>query len=595
MCQDITNPIPTDALLKSQLFSYPSGFLGTGAAPSGKTGSSYIRITLECVPEPALCRVSKGMEAAFSTSMKPIKSRHHVLVLHSLLLLLLTVAGSQATTRQAVSLSLADVQSAINASSAGDTVVLQTGTATWSGGVNINKPITVQGAGIGLTVITAGSGTAPFTITTTSTTQLTRLTGVTVDGNRQAECVQLQESGVPYYGLFRLDHCRLIHANNYYAFDAEKLVAGVVDHCRFEDNYLHFGCDMVTDLELSWQLPCSVGTSNNIVFEDNSFIHTSGGYRPFQGAFENGHGSRIIFRYNTITNFSTSDQPCFDIHGNQAVVNTNTDSSGNSHRGCRNTEFYCNTFVASPNGGVKLYYRGGVLLLYSNTWIGSSWDSGLKVDEEDSAVRFGYLSKYPGYDMHWFWGWNNTQNGSAMANTWYSGMTGNYNDTSDAIFLTSANFQWVRPSTAHPGYPELFLAPAWQTSKPITNYTPLVYPHPLITAGSTGTNGPVISNEEVFLISTNAAMITWTTDQPATSIVDYGTNSSYGTSVTNTSLVVSHTNVISGLNNISGFHYRVRSSNASGTFGAPSPDYTFPIPPPLNLRAIAVTNAPAGN
>jgi hypothetical protein len=117
----------------------------------------------------------------------------------------------------------------------------------------------------------------------------------------------------------------------------------------------------------------------------------------------------------------------------------------------------------------------------------------LKVDEEDSAVRFNLLSAYPGYDMHWMWTWNNTQNGAPVASSWYSGVTGVTSDTNDAIFLRSGtNVFWgVPPSASAPGFPDLFLNTP--VSAPITSYTPLVYPHPLVSAGALTPTNPVIS------------------------------------------------------------------------------------------------------
>ena len=53
----------------------------------------------------------------------------------------------------AASASRADVVAAIQRATDGDTVTIPAGTATWTTGVNTGKAITLQGAGVGFTVI----------------------------------------------------------------------------------------------------------------------------------------------------------------------------------------------------------------------------------------------------------------------------------------------------------------------------------------------------------------------------------------------------------------------------------------------------------
>src|SRR5262245_7791446 len=71
------------------------------------------------------------------------------------------ILGADAATRNAASCSSADVQSAINAAVAGDTVAVPAGNCTWTTKVTIsNKALTLNGAGIGATNITDGIGGA---------------------------------------------------------------------------------------------------------------------------------------------------------------------------------------------------------------------------------------------------------------------------------------------------------------------------------------------------------------------------------------------------------------------------------------------------
>lgn len=87
--------------------------------------------------------------------------------------------------------------------------------------------------------------------------------------------------------------------------------------------------------------------------------------------------------------------------------------------------------------------------------------------------------------------------------------------------------------------------------------------------------GPVISDVAVINITATSATITWTTDEAATSQVEYGKNPSYG-SITplDENLVTSHSVNLTGLSAETTYHYKVSSTDASGN-PAESKDYTF--------------------
>src|SRR5207248_6457095 len=84
----------------------------------------------------------------------------------------------------------------------------------------------------------------------------------------------------------------------------------------------------------------------------------------------------------------------------------------------------------------------------------------------------------------------------------------------------------------------------------------------------------------------NSATIGWATDEPATSLVDYGTTSSYGSSSPlDPTLVTNHSVALSGLAANTLYHYRVKSTDASGN-PASSGDFTF--------STAAIAQFPAG-
>ena len=85
------------------------------------------------------------------------------------------------------------------------------------------------------------------------------------------------------------------------------------------------------------------------------------------------------------------------------------------------------------------------------------------------------------------------------------------------------------------------------------------------------------------------ATITWVTDQPSTSQVEYGPGPSYGsTSTPNTALTTDHVVTLTDLTPVTLYHYRVKSTNGSGS-ETMSPDNTFTtVLPALKVHFIDV-------
>lgn len=88
------------------------------------------------------------------------------------------------------------------------------------------------------------------------------------------------------------------------------------------------------------------------------------------------------------------------------------------------------------------------------------------------------------------------------------------------------------------------------------------------------TTNPVISNINVTDIGDNGATVTWTTDEPATSRVDYGETVSYGANEQDLTLTTSHSMSLSGLTSSTLYHFRVRSIDEAMNQTI-SPDDTF--------------------
>jgi signal peptidase len=85
---------------------------------------------------------------------------------------------------------------------------------------------------------------------------------------------------------------------------------------------------------------------------------------------------------------------------------------------------------------------------------------------------------------------------------------------------------------------------------------------------------PEITDVNAINITQNSADITWKTNQPATSKVEYGTTTSYGLFLEDSTPLLSHTISISSLVPNTLYHYRVSSKNSAGK-EATSVDYHF--------------------
>jgi chitodextrinase len=104
------------------------------------------------------------------------------------------------------------------------------------------------------------------------------------------------------------------------------------------------------------------------------------------------------------------------------------------------------------------------------------------------------------------------------------------------------------------------------------------------------TGSPTLSAIAAGTLKPNSATITWTTNEPSDSQVDYGPTTAYGQSTpVNTSAVTAHSVVLSGLTPATTYNYRVRSKDAAGNV-ATSANLTFATP---SVTAVTDTQAPA--
>lgn len=86
-------------------------------------------------------------------------------------------------------------------------------------------------------------------------------------------------------------------------------------------------------------------------------------------------------------------------------------------------------------------------------------------------------------------------------------------------------------------------------------------------------SAPVLSDINSSVTSSSTATITWTTDVPASSHVDYGTTSGYGISAHSDTATTSHSVLLTDLMASTTYHFAVSSGNMIGT--TTSSDQTF--------------------
>jgi hypothetical protein len=248
----------------------------------------------------------------------------------------------------------------------GDTITLPAGTFTWTTGVTISKGITLQGAGIGQTILrdamTTGASTLRFNL---ATGRAARLTGIEMtDGGRTtnpgaAGVLQVQGSNSPGT-TFRWDHCRWNQLGGVASLDT---VVGVIDHVDFVFGARSNNAMFLWDTRWgggeygdgSWSASTGFGTAQMGLFiEDCTVTSTLSGYvTGFTDAY---NGARFVVRHCTLT-------------GNTMVQNHGTESSGRG-RGTRAMEIYNNTIGGTGLSSVVGGSRSGTVLFHDNTTTG---------------------------------------------------------------------------------------------------------------------------------------------------------------------------------------------------------------------------------
>jgi hypothetical protein len=266
---------------------------------------------------------------------------------------------AEATTINASSASQSDVAAAIASAANGDIVTLPGGTASWTRTLRVRKAITIQGAGVGVTIIKDSVQSGRLIDWTLPAGYPSRMTKIEFqDGGRKtankAPAGILHVDGSNTNGSkFRMDNCKWNNLNGAPVFDT---VIGVVDHNQFVLGkfgtaiYIYGSYwDGKTFGDGSWSAPTDFGSSQFLFIEDNDIVNNRASSAAMTDAYA---GARFVVRHNTIFNAHTSN------HG--------TESTGRA-RGGRAMEIYRNTFTGTNQIDIVGGVRSGTALFHDNT------------------------------------------------------------------------------------------------------------------------------------------------------------------------------------------------------------------------------------
>jgi hypothetical protein len=310
-----------------------------------------------------------------------------ILTKFSIFALFLGAVTAHATTYNAVSCNLSDVQSAYATEQAskadGDVIAIPScASTTWSSSWTISptNTLTIQG-----NTAVAGTCAPGGSCTPTDNTKITfgngvtfnaniasgktfRLTGlsVTLSGST-AQYGSLNFSGATLgAGTLRIDHNHFNdNVSGEHTLQPTDLLTGLIDHNYFDSSTganLFFiqpsnnGSD--GESNATWTVAENFGTSaSGWLYVENNYFQN--GTFDFDCDF----GARIAFRYN-ISWYTTR-------------IQTHGTGSGAQRRGCRAMEIYGNTFTFSNSPNTNSFsmlvdYEGGPLMFWGNTVTGFS-------------------------------------------------------------------------------------------------------------------------------------------------------------------------------------------------------------------------------
>jgi hypothetical protein len=285
--------------------------------------------------------------------------------------------NSYADTHAAASCSLAHVEAAIAAAARGDTVTVPEGSCSWATELVIDKSITLQGAGVGVTNITS-TQTANTCTTSCSymisyvptaisddAAVLLRITGFTLDADFKAGHIEIYNNSTTPLTMVRIDN-NVLTDSQYPTSTAQTdrnsvMIRGPVYGVM--DNNTLSGAPTIRIYGTGawmWQnLPWVAGTASTFFVEDNSITYDYPSHTDWVRTLDStGWGASWVVRYNDYTADPASSGAIMVFDSHPGVDYT----TGTGPYATRGKEAYGNDFTGmgrfNPrcNGGQSLVF-----------------------------------------------------------------------------------------------------------------------------------------------------------------------------------------------------------------------------------------------
>jgi len=309
-----------------------------------------------------------------------------------LLSCLLGPFDANAKNLSAASCSRADVTTAYNAASDGDTIIIPTGDCQaankWSSSLDITKKVTIQGAGAGSTMIGISTGTPVFEIKSDNVA----VTGITFNCNYQ----NTSTTGIIFIGEYStcptasykdwrvhhntFDNCGGANGDvtGYSAIAIAGFSYGLIDQNTFND--CNGEClDVSMDGVAGWSRSNEFGryTNGTLFIEDNTFNVTRPGIY-YENVVDGNSAQRFTFRHNTINVVDGGSINSGVVSTHETCVLSTGSSSNCGDAGSAAYEMYNNTINLNATGKMRDLgiVRGGRALIYNNRIIGTGDMSG---------------------------------------------------------------------------------------------------------------------------------------------------------------------------------------------------------------------------
>jgi hypothetical protein len=350
------------------------------------------------------------------------------------IIFILLLIPSSAFADTAASCSVADVTTAYNSTAAGGTVTIPAGSCTWASGITLSKAITLQGAGVGSTIITHNASGALITIAPTTATDFIRVTGIYFENTNYLGTTRTDINLSTNGTAFRIDNCTFHNGKEVIGMSLYTRHNGVIDNNTFLDVDLGVRVGDTADYynaspsTSSWGRTIAPSTSDAVFIEDNTFTTTNrSGCEMLNESIYHHNGGRSVTRHNTFANTCA------------ATVDTIIDAHGlaGCDRGTAISEIYENTF-SCPTLGVWVKLRGGTFLMYNNTMTLSGSDTTtIRLSNEQAWAGYkDYGGSWPSMDQIYnSFFWNNTIYNSTSCVGGCAATISLYNDTLESPFI----------------------------------------------------------------------------------------------------------------------------------------------------------------